>query len=92
MEFFKDSDQEGKDSWDKFILSPTFKGGLIGAIITAFVSWNRGRNGRIGIFMARWRFIRYLVSPKPMKVFCPITNYHHPNLNIAVNNFYCYSG
>ena len=72
--------------------SPTVKGGVIGAIFTAFVSWNTGRHGRIGGFLKRWKFIRYFIMQKQVNKFCDITNYHHTCLDIAANNFYCYSG
>jgi len=42
-----------------------YKGGFIGAAITAFASWNTGRYNRIGHFIRRWKFIRYFVSTKP---------------------------
>ena len=72
--------------------NPVLRGGLIGAVITLFINWNMGRHGRIGRFFKHWSFIRYFIKPKQYAKFCPITNYHYPELNIAANNFYCYSG
>jgi len=65
---------------------------VLGALITGFVSWNTGHNGRIGKFLKHWNFVRHLISPKSYSNFCPITDYHHTDLDIAANNFYCYSG
>jgi len=44
-----------------------YKGGIIGAAVTAFASWNTGRYNRIGHFFRRWKFIRYFVSTKPFQ-------------------------
>lgn len=70
----------------------TVKGALIGAVITAFISWNTGRYSRIGTFLKRWRFMRSFVRVKEKPLSFPITNYHHPLLDTVANNFYCYSG
>lgn len=43
-----------------------YRGGLIGAAITAFASWNTGRYNRIGHYIRRWKLIRHLVSIKPI--------------------------
>jgi hypothetical protein len=76
------------------IESPTIRGGMLGAgaILTAFVSWNTGRGGKVDKFMKHWNFVRHVVSPKKYYNFIHITNYHYPVLDIAANNFYCYSG
>jgi hypothetical protein len=70
----------------------TVRGALIGAVITAFISWNTGRYSRIGTFLKRWRFMRSFVDRKEKPLSFPITNYHHPLLGTVANNFYCYSG
>jgi len=70
----------------------TFKGGLIGAAITALISWNSGRYNRLGYFFRRCKFIRFFVDKKPQATSSSITNYHHPPLHTVANNFYCYSG
>lgn len=72
--------------------SMTVKGALIGAVITAFISWNTGRYSRIGTFIKRWRFLRFFAGEKDRPHSFPITNYHHPLLDTVANNFYCYSG
>lgn len=72
--------------------SPIVRGGVIGAFVTTIISWNNNRHGKIGSFLKRWHFIRYFVSAKPAISYCPITNYHLTHLDIASNNFYCYSG
>ena len=68
------------------------RGGLLGAFITLLINWNMGRHGKIGTFLKHWTFVRHFIKPKHYAKFCPITNYHHPQLDIAANNFYCYSG
>lgn len=70
----------------------TVKGALIGAVLTAFISWNTGRYSKIGTFRKRWRFLRWFVGEKDQPFSFPITNYHHPLLETVANNFYCYSG
>lgn len=72
--------------------SPIVRGGIIGAMVTAVLSWNNNRHGKIGRFLKRWHFIRHFVASKTYFGYCPITNYHHSHLDIAANNFYCYSG
>lgn len=36
--------------------------------------------------------MRSFVEQKEKLLSFPITNYHHPLLDIVANNFYCYSG
>ncbi len=69
------------------------KGGAIGMIVSALISWNAGKYNRVGRFLRRWRFVRNFVisNPKPEMPHV-FTNYYIPPLNTVVKNFMCYSG
>jgi len=70
----------------------TIKGALIGATITAFISWNSGRYSRIGQAIKRFKFSRSFINYKNFKCLSILTNYNEPQLNTVANNFFCYSG
>lgn len=69
------------------------RGGLIGVLVSALISWNTGKYSRLGVFKKRWQFIRrfIMVNRKPTAP-TMVTNYHYPILNNVVKNFMCYSG
>jgi hypothetical protein len=54
----------------------TIKGALIGATITAFISWNSGRYSKIGQAIKRFRFIRNFINYKKLKCLPILTNYN----------------
>lgn len=68
------------------------RGGLIGAAITMFVSWNTGKYNKIGIALRRARFVRYFIGIKNISGLPMMTHYDKPQLNSVVSNFFCYSG
>lgn len=69
------------------------RGGVIGLVLSALLSWNAGKYSRLGIFRKRWRFIRHfiMVNQKP-NIPVLVTHYYQPYLDTVVKNFMCYSG
>lgn len=69
------------------------RGGLIGVVVSALISWNAGKYSRLGILRKRWKFTRNFIivnrKPKNPQIF---TNYYVPPLDAVVKNFMCYSG
>jgi hypothetical protein len=53
----------------------TIRGGLIGAAITAFLSWNTGKYNRIGLAIKRAKFIRSFIAMKKTQGLPLMTNY-----------------
>jgi hypothetical protein len=53
----------------------TIRGGLIGAAITAFLSWNTGKYNRIGLAIKRAKFIRSFISIKKIQGLPMMTHY-----------------
>jgi hypothetical protein len=70
----------------------TIRGGLIGATITAFLSWNTGKYNKIGIAIRRAKFIRSFITMKKIIGLPIMTHYDEPQLNSVASNFFCYSG
>lgn len=70
----------------------TIRGGLIGATITAFLSWNTGKYNKIGIALRRFKFVRHFISLKKISGLPMMTQYDEPQLNSVASNFFCYSG
>jgi hypothetical protein len=69
------------------------KGGLIGMVVSALISWNTGKYTRLGSFRKKWSFVRKFImsNPKPT-IPTLLTFYHQPNIDTVVKNFMCYSG
>lgn len=90
------SDKKPQPQSDKSILGNnqqwTIKGALIGATITAFISWNSGRYSRVGQAIKRFKFVRNFINYKKLNCLPILTNYYEPQLNTVANNFFCYSG
>ena len=67
-------------------------GGLIGVVITAFLSWNTGRCNKIGLALKRASFVRHFIALKKISGLSIMTRYDEPQLNSVASNFFCYSG
>lgn len=69
------------------------KGGMVGLVVSALISWNAGKYNRLGMFLKRWRFIRnfVMINRKP-EMLQSFTNYYVPPLNAVVKNLVCFSG
>lgn len=70
----------------------TIRGGLIGAAITMFLSWNTGKYNKIGIAIRRAKFVRSFIGIKNISGLPMMTHYDEPQLNAVASNFFCYSG
>ena len=68
------------------------RGALIGAAVSAFLSWNGGRYNRIGAAIKRSKFIRNFILTKEKPLMAIATNYYTPVLDTVMNNFFCFSG
>jgi hypothetical protein len=54
----------------------TIKGALIGATITAFISWNSGRYSKIGQAIKRFKFTRNFINYKKFNCLQILTKYN----------------
>ena len=68
------------------------RGGIIGACVTAFISWNSRKVSKIGVFYRKWKLTRTFIIPKQAPTHPPFTSYFLPPMDRAMNNFLCYSG
>ena len=86
-----------KKEENDFFARPEFllRGGLIGATMAAFISWNTGKISKIGIFYRKWKLTRNFILPKPKLEYHfeeKLTKYYKHKCDKPMNNIICFSG